>query len=146
MKKTCAIFLFLIAPLGASGTVIHMSHPVLGTTVKVSWLWNNEIWIKLKKVDREFHEKSDAFDATYAAWLDGSDVVIKLAWQHERERDGDVKGKDVYNRLCAFLGECGVPYQSSIYWEEWNGLTSGAVCGHFYWKIPQEDVRDVTID
>ncbi|WP_265348087.1 hypothetical protein [Candidatus Azobacteroides pseudotrichonymphae] len=70
----------MLAPLGAGGTVIHMRHPALATTVEISCVWNNEIWIKMEKTDREFYEKSDVFDVTYDAWLDGPNVVIQLAW------------------------------------------------------------------
>ncbi|GMO38773.1 MAG: hypothetical protein Pg6B_11020 [Candidatus Azobacteroides pseudotrichonymphae] len=148
MKKstlTIAIFLFLIAPIGASGTVIHMRHPALATTVEISCVWNNEIWIKMEKTDREFHEKSDAFDATYDAWLDGPNVVIQLAWVGEKESEGDVKGKAVYNKLNAFLNECGVPFTSWFRFDT-ASILSPRNWGHFFWIIPQEYVRDVTID
>ncbi|GMO38034.1 MAG: hypothetical protein Pg6B_10170 [Candidatus Azobacteroides pseudotrichonymphae] len=61
MKKltlTIAIFLFLIAPLGAGGTVIYMRHPALETTIDRAWFWDNELTIKMTN-GREFYNKSE---------------------------------------------------------------------------------------
>jgi hypothetical protein len=147
MKKTCAIFLFLIAPLGASGTVIRMRHP-LSTVVDVSSYWNNEIWITMEKGDHDlsdkFYDKEDCYDATFLAHLDGSDVVIELTYLNETEKEGEVKGKAMYNKLCAFFNKCGCPFASLIIWDlEQKGERHAA---YFRWTIAQKYIESVTID
>jgi hypothetical protein len=89
----------------------------------------------MEKTDREFYEKSDAFDATYDAWIDGPNVVIQLAWVGEKESEGDVKGKAVYNKLNAFFNECGVPFTSWFRFDT-ASILSTRNWGHFFLDNP----------
>ncbi|BAG84049.1 hypothetical protein [Candidatus Azobacteroides pseudotrichonymphae] len=153
MKKLLNTVLLTFVFLGfgfhlANGTKIYMIHPAppaLSTTIERSKFWNNEIWITLPKGpdnrSEEYYEKADYRYATFWASTNGSDVIIELAWDCEKESDGDVEGKAVYNRICSFFTQHNVPFSSIVLY----GI-QGSDDGYFRWTIAQEYIESVKID